>query len=115
MHFASLLSGGFTTMVVINPPEKKLANHTSVQWGAGNVYLLVLSSLKSKQCRKPHCCNGVVDMFGHCISLRNSHFFAVFLEQLTFFKVDQENPHENVQSPQSPLVEGGYPPLKTPS
>ena len=37
MHFASLLSGGFTTMVVINPPEKKLANHTSVQWGASHV------------------------------------------------------------------------------
>ena len=37
-------------------------------WGAGNVYLLVLSSsnkLKGKHCWKPHCCNGVVDMFGH--------------------------------------------------
>ena len=30
MRFASLLSGGFTTMAVINPPEKKLANRTSV-------------------------------------------------------------------------------------
>ena len=26
MRFASFLSGGFTTMAVINPPEKKLAN-----------------------------------------------------------------------------------------
>ena len=32
MLFVSLLSDGFTTMVVINPPEWKLANHTSVQW-----------------------------------------------------------------------------------
>ena len=30
VRFASLLSGGFTTMAVINPPEKKLANPTSV-------------------------------------------------------------------------------------
>ena len=32
VRFASLLSGGFTTMAVINPPEKKLANRTSVHW-----------------------------------------------------------------------------------
>ena len=32
MRFTSFLSGGFTTMAVINPPEKKLAKHTSVQW-----------------------------------------------------------------------------------
>ena len=32
MHFASFLSGGFTTMAVINPPEKKLAKRTSVHW-----------------------------------------------------------------------------------
>ena len=30
--FASILSGGFTNMTVINPPEKKLAKRTSVQW-----------------------------------------------------------------------------------
>jgi hypothetical protein len=29
--FASFHSGGFTTMAVINPPEKNLANRTSVQ------------------------------------------------------------------------------------
>ena len=31
MRFASLLSCGFTTLAVINLPEKKLANRTSVQ------------------------------------------------------------------------------------
>ena len=30
VRFASLLSGGFTSMAIINPPEKKLANRTSV-------------------------------------------------------------------------------------
>ncbi len=30
VRFASFLSGGFTTMVVINPPERKLAKRTSV-------------------------------------------------------------------------------------
>ena len=32
VRFASLLSGGFTTMAVINPPEKKLEKRTSLQW-----------------------------------------------------------------------------------
>jgi hypothetical protein len=31
VRFASLLSGGFTTMAIINPPEWKLANRTSVR------------------------------------------------------------------------------------
>ena len=30
--FASFLSGGFTTMAVVNPPERILAKRTSVQW-----------------------------------------------------------------------------------
>ena len=30
VRFASFLSSGFTTMAVINPPEKKLAKRTSV-------------------------------------------------------------------------------------
>ena len=30
MHFASFLSGGFATMVVINPPKRKVAKCTSV-------------------------------------------------------------------------------------
>ena len=32
VRFASLLSGGFITAIVVNPPERKLANRTSVQW-----------------------------------------------------------------------------------
>ena len=35
------------------------------QWGAGNVYLLVLSSWKVNIAEKHHCCNGVVDSFRH--------------------------------------------------
>ena len=35
MRFSCLLSGGFTTMAVMNPPEKKLANRTSVQCSGG--------------------------------------------------------------------------------
>ena len=31
--FASFLSGGFTAMAVINPPERKLAERTSVRRG----------------------------------------------------------------------------------
>ena len=32
VHFASFLSGGFNTATVVNPPERKLAKRTSVQW-----------------------------------------------------------------------------------
>ena len=32
LRFASFLSGGFTTMAVINPPERKLTKRTSVQY-----------------------------------------------------------------------------------
>ena len=30
VRFVSLLSGGFITAIVVNPPERKLAKHTSV-------------------------------------------------------------------------------------
>ena len=30
VRFASFLSGGFITAIVLNPPEKKLTKHTSV-------------------------------------------------------------------------------------
>ena len=32
--FASLLSGGFITAIVVNPPETKLAKHISVHFSA---------------------------------------------------------------------------------
>ena len=32
VRFASSFSGGFITPVVVNPPERKLAKCTSVQW-----------------------------------------------------------------------------------
>ena len=38
VRFARFLSGGFTTMAVLNPPERKLAKRTSVQWGEGTYF-----------------------------------------------------------------------------
>ena len=32
MRFASFLFGGFITAIMVNPPERKLAKRTSVQW-----------------------------------------------------------------------------------
>ena len=32
VRFASFLSGGFITAIVVNPPERKLSKRTSVQW-----------------------------------------------------------------------------------
>ena len=32
VRFASFLSGGFITVIVVNPPEKNLAKRTSVHW-----------------------------------------------------------------------------------
>ena len=40
LRFVSFLFGGFITAIKVNPPERKLAIHTSVQWfdpGAGNL------------------------------------------------------------------------------
>ena len=37
MRFPSFLSGGFITVIVVNPPEKKLAKRTSVHCGAGAI------------------------------------------------------------------------------
>ena len=31
VRFAGFLSGGFITAMLVNPPERKLAKHTSVQ------------------------------------------------------------------------------------
>jgi hypothetical protein len=37
VRFASFLSGGFTTMALINPPEKKIGQkRTSLQWALLN-------------------------------------------------------------------------------
>jgi hypothetical protein len=38
VHFASFLSGGFNTATVVNPPERKLAKRTSVQWFKNATY-----------------------------------------------------------------------------
>ena len=35
MRFASFLSGGFITAIVVNPPERKLAKRTSVHCATG--------------------------------------------------------------------------------
>ena len=32
VRFASFLSGGFITAIIVNPLERKLAKRTSVQW-----------------------------------------------------------------------------------
>ena len=55
MRFASFLSSGFITVIVVNPTERKLAIHTSVQWFklvAINVMKIIDSEkeLKSKRC-----------------------------------------------------------------
>ena len=50
VRFASFLSGGFTTMAVINPPEKRLTKRTSVQFCNLKlcVCFLFLGMLKNK-------------------------------------------------------------------
>ena len=45
VRFACFLSGGFTNMAVINPPERKLAKRTSVQ--CAKHYILSMFSLGS--------------------------------------------------------------------
>ena len=60
VRFASLLSGGFTTMAVINPLEKKLANRTSVQC---TVYDLFIHNFTIKvENEKGFNCGAVTDI-----------------------------------------------------
>ena len=40
VRFASFLSCGFTTVAVINPPEKKLAKRTSMEWEGFLIFAL---------------------------------------------------------------------------
>ena len=44
VRFVSFLSGGFTTMAVINPAERKMAKRTHVQW-SGVVPIIQLKQI----------------------------------------------------------------------
>ena len=54
VRFAGFLSGGYTTMAVINPSERKLAKRTSVQYigGKGELFRLIWGINKCKICKK---------------------------------------------------------------
>ena len=43
VRFSSFFSGGFITAIVVNPPERKLAKHTSVQFFLFSGQVLALS------------------------------------------------------------------------
>jgi hypothetical protein len=45
VRFASLLSGGFITAIIVNPPERKLAKCTSVQCTAVSAAKVLPSTL----------------------------------------------------------------------
>ena len=52
MHFASLLSGGFITAIVVNPTERKLAKSTFVEWvGFRKAYVIV--RMGREKCLRP--------------------------------------------------------------
>ena len=51
VHFASFHSGGFTTIAVINRPERKLAKRPSVQWCVDRVLWLVKIKIAAFQAR----------------------------------------------------------------
>ena len=54
VRFASFLSGGFTTMVVINPSERKLAKRTFVHCGTINYFLAFrYSRMNGEQIHNP--------------------------------------------------------------
>ena len=56
VRFASLLSSGFITAIVVNLPERKMAKRTSVRWLSGlkRHYLADLQRLW--EWFKPYCC-----------------------------------------------------------
>ena len=44
VRFASFLSGGFIAVIVVNPPERKLAKRTSLQCGGDRNAHSILNS-----------------------------------------------------------------------
>ena len=52
MRFASFLSGGFTAMAVMNPPEKKIEKRTSVHRTIRRPSVFILGTNKVKNRKK---------------------------------------------------------------
>ena len=63
VHFVSFLSGGFNTAIVVNPPERKLAKHTSLlvvnynQKVIGRSLCHCIASRGTLPTRLSHCSN----------------------------------------------------------
>ena len=71
-----------------------------MQWGVGNVYLFLLSTLKSRHCQKTHCCNGLVDNLGssHLICQPpNKTFFKNVCNLTLFFRAYLVRPQAKLQ------------------
>ena len=78
VRFASFLSGGFTTMSVINPQEKKLAKRISVQYGG--LLCLLHEKLKVWFQKAKRACSFIRDFrvfVFHAISIYLSHIVVL--------------------------------------
>jgi hypothetical protein len=64
VRFANFLSGEFTTMALINPPEGKLAKCTSVQWA---ICLFVAIVTQQKMT------SNTISIVAFCASLKCPH------------------------------------------
>ena len=69
VRFARFLSGGFTTMAVINPPERKLAKRTSVHWMT--LWLTDEHFCHLSKCRWNHESIHAILLLGHVIYFKN--------------------------------------------
>ena len=88
VQFASFQSGGFITVIVVNPPESNLAKHTYVQWGypeksykmeQTNLKLLILVC----QYEKHNCIKIIVNIISYKIRLYleyTAHYKTLTLE-----------------------------------
>ena len=77
VRFASLFPSGFNTVIVVNPPERKLAKRTSVQWS------------------DPHSPKNDAKISPLCIC-QNDNLEMIQLVSTEHEKMDDENPRNNL-------------------
>ena len=82
MCFASLLSGGFITAIVVNPPERKLAKRTSVQC-TGNLINAYYNRISTNSMRVDLLVSTFkTKAYFSTVERRKQYFVAIILKHL---------------------------------
>ena len=88
VRFASFLSGGFITAIVVNPLERKLAKRTSVHWSFDNLgshppktFFHLVWLFCSPRASRHHCMRGLFLAKGILMCWRNPEYPLIRVPQ----------------------------------